>query len=513
MYEICGMILEHHTTVHMMEHALGFEWGMLPGSEDISALVIPISQVFHCSLGIVSDHCPTHITGVNDRPKPSLCAIETAERNNIRLTLIGSFSRYPNYLGHYDDEDIVGLPLYPPGKNTFKVDLPQKSKTNQKECWRAIFGNVAQKFKWPGKNQEPGEPALPVKYITMGDDPVVIAKLDTLQTKVAELSIKDSEVPIRLEGRVRGRIIHLSPPLLGSDDVQWSKSPTLGGNAFVKQELGRIKVSFETHQSLLSGEKMKHPFLQFRQIAGKLLMAKATDLPHIVKELNDAAKELADSIGKEALLGHHWDPLLNDELDLVCANGARKSIIAFLETPEIPDQTNGSEEQSEVPALLHHLLCQARPHVRLQTAVWATFSETTSSRSSLDSVVSIGSESSVVVSPEAYRIAIEESGFICFVPAGAQLNDLVCFFPQSDVVAVVRESENIAQLAVRAVGLFKHSSHSPLRVASETWPNLNVPIKFEEAMKGLFLLDIGSLQMLITGQPHLGASPLPSKII
>ncbi|RDW81886.1 hypothetical protein BP6252_02998 [Coleophoma cylindrospora] len=52
-------------------------------------------------------------------------------------------------------------------------------------------------------------------------------------------------------------------------------------------------------------------------------------------------------------------------------------------------------------------------------------------------------------------VAIEEHGYLCFVPHGTKIGDLVCFFPETDVVAIVRPSGSNGQIVGRAVSIYE----------------------------------------------------------
>jgi len=91
------------------------------------------------------------------------------------------------------------------------------------------------------------------------------------------------------------------------------------------------------------------------------------------------------------------------------------------------------------------------------------------------------------------RIAIEEHGLLYIVPLATQIYDLVCTFPQSDTVAIVRKSGTEGQIVGRAVSYLVHPPTSPLRAFERYgWPSLHQvppnPVEFE--------LDIDMLQIL-----------------
>jgi hypothetical protein len=94
-------------------------------------------------------------------------------------------------------------------------------------------------------------------------------------------------------------------------------------------------------------------------------------------------------------------------------------------------------------------------------------------------------------SPKSHRIAIAEFGLICIVPFETQASDLICLFPKSDVIAIVRKADAIGHVVGRAVSFLSHNSSTPLRTF-DGWPEL----RQVSDNKVYFELDAEMLQML-----------------
>lgn len=506
MYEICGMVLEHHTTIHIADSFLSTEWEfILDPDRDKSAFIIPTSQLFQRAMGIVSSQCPTPPLNAEDTSNAPLMAINNATKKNDIVETPGNYlSISPGHaaVSNNQEPDVRESPtsdsLIDDTKDK-ETDSPV-NKNTQRESWRSKFRMVTERFKRTGqyqkrvetpsfderiadarrRHQERVETPLFIKRIA--NVRAEVAKQQALQRKRSEL-LKAPEVPIRLEGMVRGRIVYLSPSVLGSEGVEWSESQTfMGSNTFIEQELERIKVCFETKQSIFSGEQMKGPFVQFQQTAKSLVVAKNLQS----KELNEAAKGLVNTVSAEYILSYNCDTVFNRELDLVCSNMANKSAVVSRWAPDPKTTEAGMAEQSpdtshsdHISELLGNLLDYARIHLYM-----------------------VGRSDGTLMPRRDCRVAIEENGFICFVPNSTQVDDFIFFFPQSDVVAIVHESEQIGQLVGRAVGFFKHASHTPLRAAFQDWPSLDLEPEWPGwpgPFRGVFFLDVRSLQLLTHG--------------
>jgi hypothetical protein len=287
--------------------------------------------------------------------------------------------------------------------------------------------------------------------------------------------------------------MHLSPQLLGNFESWSEPSPTsMAGNTFIEQELKRIKKLFAEQKSTKfpgdRGEKVEQEFKYIRPSAAvqQLQMSLVGQWDFKGTKVESLPSQQLENILREQFGPKGYsDPAMSGELDLVRKNTTGKSIVAFMKKLEITNPTvpkDGLQEfghsdiwkPSDISTLLDVLLLQARIYLQ---------------------EVSVRNPASI----EDCKIAIEENGFICFVPTNTQADDLICFFPESDAVAVARGSGNIGQLIGRAVALFKHHQNTPLRAVTETWPDFNIAQNHAGFVRALFLLDVASLQMLTHG--------------
>ena len=390
-YEICGLVLLHHTLAHTYDEG----HASLPRSTGSSELakhthtpIVKSAQIFQQALGVTKKQCPT--STIHDKEMESPIFVDkTPERIQRRFSL----RRFPTFASHV-------------GKRTGAV-----GGTN----WLSKLDKLSWKFGQPNKQEKsPG-------------------RVECTAERMEEAPMEIEKAPISVVGNVRGRITHLSPPFWDHRDFgfEWTGGPHtfMAGDYFITSELERIK------QSLVEAESAR-------------------------------------------LLHHHFNgPAIAGEMDLVSANVPGQSRAIFPADFDLPNPRQGSSTWGTTWSpvtflgLLQHIWIKARKAAHKAWLEEEKF---------LSTVVS-----------EDCRVAIEENGFICFAPRDTQIGDLVCMFLQSDVVAIVRKSEDAGQIVGRAISFLTHPANTPLR-NYENWPSLdqvqNLPVHFE--------LDISTLQML-----------------
>jgi hypothetical protein len=164
-----------------------------------------------------------------DITSSTVMATDTQEESDIRLApaMDSSHGSTPVFVASNtrEESDIQPAPMFEDphsrlvGSNIrdgINTNFTESGEGIEKLSWYSKLKKLSRKLKKPKQFREVKEwdihPLLGGSYI----DPTVIERLEALKGQVSELPIREFEVPIRTEGSVRGRIMHLSSPLLGN---------------------------------------------------------------------------------------------------------------------------------------------------------------------------------------------------------------------------------------------------------------------------------------------------------
>jgi len=76
------------------------------------------------------------------------------------------------------------------------------------------------------------------------------------------------------------------------------------------------------------------------------------------------------------------------------------------------------------------------------------------------------------------NLAVEENGLVCYVPSEAKVGDLICKFPKSDILVIIRrlgssseEGDQSCQVIGRAINYLKYFNHEAYKIHDEALPD------------------------------------------
>lgn len=192
-YEVCGLVLRHHATVHTYDEGVA---SLLepPGIPELSGrtttLIIRESQIFHRSLGITRADCPA-----------------LTDPDIDRLTEMRS----------------------------------TKTQGNQKIGRRATFRRLFDLTEVRRDRLEKIDRRFSMRALSLRRSTLLGGSLTNAAIPTA------SQTKIKVMGNIRGRITHLSPRLSSPPGTIWTEIPYvfMAGDALIYEELERIKQLFD----------------------------------------------------------------------------------------------------------------------------------------------------------------------------------------------------------------------------------------------------------------------------